>query len=208
MTIQRMPQTTTADDVTLLPTAALWRVSVEKYHEIIASGVLTEDDDIELLEGWLVRKMPKRPQHSVITRLLFDRLTQLLPPGWFVNMQEPITTEDSEPEPDLSVVRGTPHDYFTHHPGPEDVALLVEVSDTTLSQDKALKKRLYAAVHIPVYWIVNLPDEQIEVYSHPVMGTAGADYGQRQTFGPNDSVPVTIAGQTTGEIPVADLLPT
>lgn len=122
-------------------------------------------------------------------------------------MQEPITTTDSEPEPDLSVVRGSPRDYFLHHPRPEDVTLVVEVSDTTLVQDRNIKRRLYAAAAIPVYWLVNLPDNQIEVYTHPFTNVSGPDYGQRHTYGLNDAVPVTIADNTPGEVAVADLLP-
>lgn len=190
-----------------LPADLIWRMSVEQYHAIIDSGALTEDDAVELLQGWIVKKMPKKPKHTVVTRLLFDFLAHLLPPGWFVNMQEPITTMDSEPEPDLSVVLGSPRDYFVRHPRPEEIALVVEVADTTLAQDRTLKKRLYAAAAIPVYWLVNLPDNQIEVYSQPFVGILGADYGQRFTFGLNDDLPVTIAGVMAGTISVAELLP-
>lgn len=122
-------------------------------------------------------------------------------------MQEPITTADSEPEPDLSVVIGSPRDYFLRHPQPAEIALVVEVSDATLAQDRTLKKKLYAAAAIPVYWLVNLPDKQIELYSNPLTTVSGPDYGQRHTYGLPDLIPVTIAGETTGHMAVADLLP-
>lgn len=189
-----------------LPPEHIWRVTVEQYHAMIASGALTEDNPIELLQGWLVEKMPKKPRHSVVTRLLFDMLVKFLPSGWFVNVQEPITTADSEPEPDLTIVRGSPHDYLAHHPYPQDVALLIEVSDATLSRDQTLKKQLYAQAEIPVYWIVNLPDNQIEAYSQPFTAVSGSDYGQRHTYGLHDQMRVTIAGETIGEISVAQVL--
>lgn len=122
-------------------------------------------------------------------------------------MQEPITTRDSEPEPDLSVVKDSPRDYFLRHPRPTEIALVVEVSDATLSQDRTLKKQLYAAAAISVYWLVNLPDNQIELYTHPLNTVSGPDYGQRHTYSLSDAVPVTIAGETTGSVPVVDLLP-
>jgi Uma2 family endonuclease len=191
-----------------VPIDGLWRMSVAQYHAMIAAGVLTEDNPIELLQGWLVQKMPKSPRHTVVTRLLFNRLEALLPSGWFVNMQEPITTEDSEPEPDLTVVRGEPRDYFTYHPHPEQVVLLIEVSDATLNRDRTLKKQLYATAAVPVYWIVNLPDHQIEVYSQPFVGAVEPDYKQRRTYGLDEATPVWIEGELLGDIPVASLFPT
>lgn len=186
---------------------SLWRVSVAQYHAMIEAGTFTENDPVELLQGWIIRKIPKKPRHSTVTRLIRRLLTEFVPEGWYVDSQEPITTLDSEPEPDVVVLRGTELDYLKHHPRPEDVALVVEVSDTTLIQDRNMKRRVYAAAAIPVYWLVNLPDNQIEVYSHPLDAPSGPDYGQRHTYGLNDLLPVTIADHTPGTIAVADLLP-
>ena len=80
------------------------------------------------------------------------------------------------------IVHGSEIDYRERHPGPEDVALVIEVSDATLNRDRTLKKQLYAAAGVPVYWIVNLLDNQVEVYSQPFVGSAGPDYKQRQTY--------------------------
>jgi Uma2 family endonuclease len=98
-------------------------------------------------------------------------------------------------------------DYLDRHPGPEDVALVVEVSDATLNRDQTLKKQLYAAAAVPVYWVVNLPDNQVEVYSQPFVGTAKPDYRQRQTYNLSESVPVWIGTELVGEIPVVHLFP-
>jgi Uma2 family endonuclease len=207
MTLEALKESGRANGRRFVPVEALWRVSVAQYHAMIASGVLTEDDPIELLQGWLVEKMPKKPTHTVVTRLLFDALERLLPTGWFVSIQEPITTEDSEPEPDLAIVQGEPRDYFAQHPKPDQVALVVEVADATLNRDRTLKKQIYAAAAVPVYWVVNVPDSQIEVYSQPFAGASEPDYGQRQTYGLDERAPVWVGENKIGEIVVVQLFP-
>ena len=128
-----------------LPTEPIWRLSVDKYHEMIQAGILTEDDPVELLEGWLVEKMPKNaaahPGHTDSPGRLWSGSS---PPGWFVNAQEPVTTTDSEPEPDASVRAGRPAPISDRHPGPLEVALVVEVSAATLRRDRTTKLRIYA----------------------------------------------------------------
>src|SRR4051812_36814523 len=133
----------------------VWRLSVDQYHAMIRAGILTEDDPAELLEGVLVQKMPKNPAHVLAKLLLVEALRKILPAGWFVNDQDPVTTRDSEPEPDVAVSRGSPRDYPTRHPGPKDTPLVVEIADSSLRRDRGLKKRLYARARIPEYWIVN-----------------------------------------------------
>ncbi len=129
----------------------IFRLCVAQYHTMIKTGVLTGDDPVELLEGWLVTKMPHNPPHTFSAQVLQDILRQILPKDWFVNIQDAITTDDSEPEPDAAVIRGSRRDYLEHKPGPQDIALVVEVTDSTLRRDRNLKKRIYAAAGIPVY---------------------------------------------------------
>ena len=188
-------------------TDVIWRFSVDQYHAMIRTGILTEDDPVELLEGWLITKRPKNPRHSVITQLTREVLAHLLPSSWYVDTQEPITTADSEPEPDIVVVRGERRQYLDHHPGPQDVVLVVEVADSTLQRDRSLKKRLYAAAGISVYWIVNLLDGQIEVYTDPSGPGEQPDYHQQQNYGPIDTVPLMIEDREVGRLTVRDLLP-
>src|SRR5216684_4112577 len=104
----------------------LWRLSVEQYHAMIQAGILDEDDPVELLEGWLVTKIAKSPKHSAVTHLIQAALTHILPSGWHVRGQEPVTTTHSEPEPDVVIARGDLRQYLDHHPGPHEVALIVE----------------------------------------------------------------------------------
>lgn len=190
-----------------MPPLPLYRLSVAQYHAMIDAGVFTEDDPIELLEGWLVTKMPKNRPHSLITQTLRDLLPQLLPVGYFVEDQEPVTTEDSEPEPDMMVIRGRRRDYPTEPPKPENVAIIVEVSDSTLHRDRTIKKRLYAAAEIPVYWIINIVDNQVEVYTEPIGVGRKATYNREQVYGVEDEVPVVIDGRTLATIPTKEILP-
>ena len=162
MTVITLP-TPCVEQSAAVPTDLIWRLSVNQYHQMVCAGILTEEDPVELLAGWLVPKMPKNPPHRVATRLLRQALERVVPAGWYVDSQEPITTADSEPEPDVVVVRGETRQYLDRHPGPQDVALIIEVADTTLQRDRVLKQRIYAAAGIPVYWIVNLLDNQLEV---------------------------------------------
>ncbi|MBD1845195.1 Uma2 family endonuclease [Cyanobacteria bacterium FACHB-63] len=168
---------------------------------MIQLGILTDDDPVELLEGWLVYKIPKNPPHRITTKLTRDALDQILPPGWYVDTQEPITLNDSEPEPDVVIVRGATQDYLDRHSTAQDVALVIEVSDSTLERDRTSKKRLYARSLIPVYWIINLIDRTIEIYSQP----ENEDY-QQQTPA-TEQIGVVLEGHTIAQIPVSALLP-
>src|SRR5437764_4239507 len=94
-----------------VPDEPVWTLSVDQYHDMIRIGILTDNDPVELLEGVLIPKMPKNPAHALAKRLLRRALERLLPGGWFVDEQEPVTTTDSEPEPDIAVIRGDVRDY-------------------------------------------------------------------------------------------------
>jgi Uma2 family endonuclease len=190
-----------------IPPEPVLQLTVAQYHAMIRSGDLESGAPIELLEGWLVNKMPKNPPHSVSTAKARRHLSEVVPEGWSVDVQEPVTTRDSEPEPDVAVIRGLREDYVDRHPGPYDIGLLVEVADTSLTRDRNWKKRIYAAAGIAVYWIVNLIDRQIEVFTHASSRSEQSDYGTREVFLPGDRVPVVLDGSEVGRIAVEDLLP-
>ncbi len=194
----------TLDQSLAVPDYPIWRLSVEQYHVMIDSGILTDDDPVELLEGWLVTKMPKTPRHTFSTQLTREALARIVPSGWHVSDQEPITTVGSEPEPDVVVVRGSLRDYADRHPSPQDIALVVEVADATLQRDRTLKLRVYASAGITAYWILNLPERQLEAYSQP---SEEAAYRQRRVYRESEAVPVVIGGQEVGRIVVGDMLP-
>lgn len=190
-----------------VPPEPVLPLTVEQYHAMIRSGALNGGDSIELLEGWLVNKMIKNPPHSASTAKTRRQLNAVIPDGWSVDSQEPVTTLDSEPEPDVAVIRGLREEYVERHPGPEDIGLLVEVADTSLDRDRGWKKRIYAAAAIPAYWIVNLVERQVEVFTEPSGPGDGPDYETRQVFLPGDQVPVVLDGKEVGRIGVDDLLP-
>ena len=190
----------------VLPAEGVWRLSVSKYHEMIRTGILSDDDPVELLDGLLVTTMPKNPAHSTATRAARSVFENCLPPNWLVDTQEPITLEASEPEPDLIVVRGGRERYVARHPGPADVALVVEIADATLKRDRDLKQRLYAQAGIPAYWIVNLTENLVEQYLSPSGLAESPGYRERNVWGRGDSVPLMLEGEVLALVPVSDLL--
>jgi Uma2 family endonuclease len=183
------------------------RLSVDRYHALIRAGILTEDAKVELLEGDLVERRRKTPLHRFATSMTRHLLDEFVIEGWFVESHGAMTTLDSEPEPDVMVIRGDIRDYPGRHPSPDEVSLVVEVADATLRRDRGRKKRVYARAAVPVYWIVNLVDRQVEVYADPTGPGEKPDYRQRADYAPGAAVPVVIAGQEVARLAVADLLP-
>jgi Uma2 family endonuclease len=187
--------------------ATMNRLSVERYHALIRAGILTEDDKVELLEGELVKRRRKTPPHRFATSMARHLLDEFLIEGWFVESHGAMTTFDSEPEPDVMVIRGDIRHYPDRHPSPDEVPLVVEVADATLRRDRDRKKRVYARAAVAVYWIVNLVDRQVEVYTDPTGPAEKPDYRQRADYAPGAAVPVVIAGREVARLAVADLLP-
>lgn len=187
---------------------ALFPVSVETYHQLIEIGRITPDDPVELLEGTLAFKMPKKPHHRTSVLLAQMEIAARLPGGWHYQPEQPITLGDSEPEPDGAVVRGGIRDHLEGHPSPPDIALVLEVADATRDRDRGLKGRVYARANIPCYWILNLRDGYVEVYADPDPAAAPEPYYRSRTaYARGQAVPLAIAGVACGEIAVDALLP-
>ena len=182
--------------------AGFHRFSVSEYHRLREVGILSENEDLELLEGYLVLMMPRGSLHDSILHTLLRHLFDLLPNGWEVRCQGAVTLSDSEPEPDLAIVRTDPARYMHRHPAPADIALSIEVSDSSLDGDRADKCRIYARAGIPVYWIVNLVDNQIEVYTSPV-GDPTPEYRVRTDRRPGDDIDVILDGRRVGSVSVS-----
>jgi Uma2 family endonuclease len=181
----------------------VWRLSVERYQQMVASGIITDDDPVELLQGRLIAKMSKNPPHRLSNRLLRKALEKLVPEGWYVEAQEPVTTADSQPEPDISVIKGSEFDYKERHPLATEVGLVAEVADSTLKIDRGLKKKIYAQAGISQYWIVNLIDRQVEVYQNPSKGS----YSRQQIYTEQESLPLVLEGVMLDQLAVRDILP-
>ncbi len=182
-----------------------FRISVEEYHEMIRNGTLTTEDRVELLDGYLVKK----PSHtnfraSTICRLTED-LANATPNGWQPRIQLPITLSQSEPEPSAAIVRGHRRSFDQRRPDPSDFGIVIEVADTTLRMDRSFKSTLYANAAIPEYWIVNLIDRQIEVYTEPL--PEESLYSVRTDYKVGQAVPLILDGNAVAQLVVEDLLP-
>ncbi|MGO8896900.1 MAG: Uma2 family endonuclease [Isosphaeraceae bacterium] len=179
-------------------------ITVDEYERMIEDGTIGEDDPIELIEGRLVAKMTKKPDHMSSSGRARRAIESVLPPGWHARVEGPvrIPSRDSEPEPDLAVVRGDIDDYEDRHPDPTDVALVVEIAKSSLAEDRKLAET-YGGGGIPTYWIVNLVHHQLEVYARPANGT----YSSLTIPKKNELVDLIIDGQAVAQIAVADLLP-
>jgi Uma2 family endonuclease len=194
--------------LSLTPQNPIYRFSVEQYHDMVQHGIFTNDDRIELLEGWIVeKKVSKNPPHRMTTRLLTQALQAIVPKGWYVDSQEPITTETSEPEPDIAVIRGDTRDYADRHPGPEHVALIVEIADSTLALDRGIKRQIYAREGISTYWIVDIINRRVEVHTLPSGPSQLPEYGAVRLFAESEQVPVIIGDHEVARIAVKDILP-
>jgi Uma2 family endonuclease len=189
------------------PPARLRRFTVAEFHRLAEAGILAPGERIELINGWLVSKVTHNPPHDSTVSIIRRRLDARLPGGWIVRIQSSITlSKDSEPEPDLAVVHGPEERYLKVHPRPRQIGLLVEVADASLAQDQTSKLEIYARDRIPIYWIVNLVDDRIEVYTQPRTGRSPT-YRQRVDYLPGQDIPFVLAGAQVDLIPVRDLLP-
>ena len=181
----------------------LYRMPLEQYEAMVESGIFTERDRLQLVSGMLVAKVTQGDAHCTADDLCREALAAIVPAGWYVRPNKPVRLPpDSEPEPDHTVVRGTIRDYRHGHPGPADVALVVEIAASSLREERAMAS-IYASPRIPIYWILNLVDRRVEVYSDP--GPDG--YAMTELYGPGSQVPVVIDGAVVGRIAVDDLLP-
>ena len=141
------------------------RITVEEYERMIAANVWPEDERLELIEGELVRMSPINAPHAAAVKRLTELLRDRLGKRALVGVQDPIVLDDqSEPEPDISVLRRRADYYANAHPSPADVLLVVEVSDTTLEYDRDVKARLYARAGIPETWVVDLNGDRVIVF--------------------------------------------
>jgi len=190
----------------LITERPLYRLTVEQYHGMIAAGVLKDGEKVELIEGLLVQKMSRNPPHEASLSRINRRLARLLPEEWVLRVQSAVTLRRSEPEPDFSISRGPEGRYSRRHPGPRDIALLIEVAETSLHEDRTMQATLYADARVPEYWIVNVVHNQIEVYTDPRGGRTPA-YRQRRDYGPDEEIPLVLKGQEIAQLRVRDLLP-
>ncbi len=184
----------------------LYRLTVDQYHRMIENGILGENDPVELLEGYMVTKMPRSPEHDFALSAVTTRMHRLVPPAFTVRGQCAATIQESEPEPDMMIARGDETLFRHRHPGPADTAIVIEVSASSLSRDRGDKARIYARAGIPVYWVVNVVDKQIEVFTLPSGPAEVPAFAKQEVFAAGTSVPVVLDGVTVGTIAVSDVM--
>ena len=182
-------------------TANLPLYTVDEYFALVETGQLAEDDRVELLEGVIVGKSPQTPRHATAVTLAQKVLDGVFAGDLVFNQRPFIASIRSAPEPDVIVIRGQIRDFADRHPS--EALLVVEVAHSSLTQDRLSKSRIYAAAGVPEYWIVNLPDEVLEVYRSP--DREARLYGETQVL--NRSAVVTPLHAPDAQVPVAHLLP-
>lgn len=143
-----------------------YKWSIEDYHKAIAAGIL-EDKPVELLEGDIIQMSPEGIPHSYINLSVADYLRGLLTKLAIVSEGHPITLDNSEPEPDIAIIRLPFSRYVNHHPYAEDIYWLIEVSNSSLQKDLEQKQEIYARNSIAEYWIIDLKNKKLRVFSNP-----------------------------------------
>jgi Uma2 family endonuclease len=166
-------------------TIAKW--TIEQYHKLVDAGMLI-DRQVELLAGDIIEMLPEGMSHAVYCGDTVDYLKQLLGSKAKVREAHPITLpNDSEPEPDIAVVRPSPNRYLDHHPYPEDIFWLIEYADSTLARDLNIKQEIYSQVGILEYWVVNLPASELIVFR----GTNNTGYETETRFATGNISPLS-----------------
>jgi Uma2 family endonuclease len=178
----------------------LHRLSVDDYHKMGEAGIFGHDDRVELIEGRLIDMAPIGSDHAGKVIQLNAMLNRIFSRLALVSPQNPIRlSEHSEPQPDFAILRLRDDFYRTSHPQPQDVLLVIEVSDTSVRYDREMKIPLYARYGIPEVWLLDLPNTQLEIYRQPK--TEG--YGE--VLHPTNAEDVAPALLPDGVLSIADL---
>jgi Uma2 family endonuclease len=163
------------------------KFTVEQYHKMLESGILTEDDRVELIRGEIIEMSPIETKHAACVNRLINLLVQLLGKRVIVAAQNPIRLNDnSEPQPDVALLKPRDDFYATAHPRPQDIFLLIEVADSTIEYDLEEKIPLYAEANIIEVWLVDINEQIVKVYQQPT--AAGYQIVQKFASGQNLSI--------------------
>jgi Uma2 family endonuclease len=165
------------------------RFTVDDYHRMADAGILAEDDRVELIDGEIVRMSPVGAQHAGTTKKLNRLLTLTLGDAAMIGVQDPVRlADDTEPEPDISVLRPRADFYRQSHPVPPEILLLIEVADTSLLADRLVKIPRYARAGVPEVWLVDLDHRRIERHTGP----AAAGYTDVTVIAAGESLPSSV----------------
>lgn len=174
--------------------------TVDEYHKMGESGILTEDDRVELIEGELVDMPPIGSDHAGIVILLTAMLTVPLSGRALLSTQNPVRLgKRSEPQPDIAILRPRKDFYRNSHPQPKDVLLLIEVADTTVRYDREVKIPLYGRASVPEVWLIDIRERRAEVHLQPSRD------GYRQVLRPANKERLALSLLPDVSIAIADL---
>ena len=158
-------------EVTVVLQLVRHQFTVKQFHQMAESGILSENDRLELIRGEMIDMSPIGTRHSGCVLFLTNLLAFLLAGRALINVQNPVELDEtSEPQPDIALLKPRPDFYRNSHPQPEDIFLLIEVADTTIKYDREVKIPLYAEANIPEVWLIDVNQEVIEVYRNPLQG--------------------------------------
>ncbi|MBW4515515.1 MAG: Uma2 family endonuclease [Timaviella obliquedivisa GSE-PSE-MK23-08B] len=184
------------------------RFTLEEYHQLTELGFFNENNRVELIRGEIIQMIAKGTPHSVCGTRLNREITKLIGDRATARTQEPLQLlPNSLPEPDYAIVQNREDDYLASHPAPEDVVLVIEISDSSLSYDQEIKLKLYAESGIQNYWIFNLRETILETYSDPYQNTQGGfGYRVKRILLPLDKI--ALPGFQDAVLNLAQVFPT
>ncbi|MBU7584330.1 MAG: Uma2 family endonuclease [Nostoc sp. TH1S01] len=164
------------------------KFTVQQYHKMIESGILTEDDRVELIRGEIIEMSPIGTKHAGCVNRLINLLVQLLGNRVIVAAQNPVKLNDnSQPQPDVALLKPRDDFYAAAHPQPQDIFLLIEVADSTIIYDREEKIPLYAEANIIAVWLIDINEQIVEVYQQPT--ATGYQHIQKFVGGETLSIP-------------------
>jgi Uma2 family endonuclease len=171
--------------------AKLWPMSVEAYHVLGEAGVIPENT--ELLHGLVYTKMPKSPFHWFLLQRLLEAIRQLNLPGILVRSEQPLTFTDSEPEPDIALIKGSANEFRFNHPVTAE--LVIEVCVSSHEYDRS-KLRAHALAGVKECWLVLGPEKKVETYSRPKNGS----YERQVVHGVGEVVKSEVVSDVTWDV--------
>lgn len=166
--------------------------TLEEYQRLTDLGFFDPEERVELIRGELIKMAAKRTPHSVCNSLLFKELVNIVDDAAIIRGQEPIIIHpNSAPEPDIVIARRKADYYLSSHPYPEDILLVIEVSESTLKYDREDKLSLYAEANLSNYWLFNLVANHLEVYTEPYQENQNKfNYRSKQIYLPNEQIAI------------------
>ncbi|MGK7876229.1 MAG: Uma2 family endonuclease [Xenococcaceae cyanobacterium] len=146
------------------------KFTVQQYHQMADTGILTENERVELIQGEIIQMSPIGTRHAAYVRRLIKLFSQKLSDRVLVDVQNPVELDDtSEPQPDVALLEPREDFYESAHPQSQDIFLLIEVADTTVAYDREIKIPLYAEDNIAEVWLVDINEQCVEVYREPTL---------------------------------------